>query len=100
VPGHPRPGRGHVRRAGHPLRRLVDRCRRWSGGPIPPTPLTLTPPLTAGQQTSVAGQAFTIDLSALQPCGYVVRLGISDRAVVNSAWTGRTVYIERGICLD
>jgi hypothetical protein len=70
------------------------------GGPIPPTPLTLTPPLAAGQQTSVAGQAFTIDLSALQPCGYVVRLGISDRAVVNSAWTGRTVSIERGICLD
>jgi hypothetical protein len=29
-----------------------------------------------------------------------VRLGISDRAVVNSAATGRTVFIERGICLD
>jgi hypothetical protein len=56
--------------------------------------------LATGQQTSVAGQAFTIDLSALQPCGYVVRLGISDRAVVNSAATGRTVFIERGICLD
>jgi hypothetical protein len=70
------------------------------GGPIPPTPLTLTPPLATGQQTSVAGQAFTIDLSALQPCGYVVRLGITDRAVVNSATTGRTVFIERGICLD
>jgi hypothetical protein len=70
------------------------------GGPVPPTPLTLTPPLAAGQQTSVAGQAFTVDLSALQPCGYVVRLGITDRAVVDSAWTGRTVFIERGICLD
>jgi hypothetical protein len=70
------------------------------GGPIPPTPLSLTPPLATGQQTSVAGQAFTVDLSALQPCGYVVRLGITDRAVVNSATTGRTVFIERGICLD
>jgi hypothetical protein len=27
-------------------------------------------------------------------------VGITDRAVVNSATTGRTVFIERGICLD
>jgi hypothetical protein len=68
------------------------------GGPIPATPLTVA--IGTGTQTSLAGQPFTIDLSALAPCGYVVRLGVTDRAVVSSASFGRTVHVERGICLE
>jgi len=68
------------------------------GGPIPATPLTVG--IGSGTQTPLAGEPFTIDLSALAPCGYVVRLGVTDRAVVSSAWFGRTVYVERGVCLD
>jgi hypothetical protein len=77
----------------------------WSigviGGPdptVPPTPLTVG--ISNGTQTSLAGEPFTIDLSALKPCGYVVQLGVSDRAVVDSAWFGRTVYVDRGVCLE
>ncbi len=68
------------------------------GTPIPPTPLTVG--IGTGTQTSIGGEPFTIDLSALEPCGYVVRLGVTDRAVVGSAWFGRTVYVERGVCLE
>lgn len=68
------------------------------GTPIPPTPLTVA--IGQGTQTSLAGQPFTIDLSALDPCGYVIRLGVTDRAVVDSAWFGRTTYVDRGVCLE
>lgn len=77
----------------------------WSigviGGPdptVPPTPLTVG--ISPSTETSTAGEAFTIDLSALKPCGYVVQLGITDRAVVNSAWFGRTTYVNKGVCLE
>jgi hypothetical protein len=68
------------------------------GGPIPATPLTVG--IGSGTQTALVGEPFTIDLSALSPCGYVVRLGVTDRAVVSSAWFGRTVSVERGVCLE
>jgi hypothetical protein len=68
------------------------------GTPIPATPLTVV--ISASTQTSLAGEPFTIDLSALEPCGYVVRLGVTDRAVVSSASFGRTVHVERGVCLE
>ena len=77
----------------------------WSigviGGPtssVPPTPLVVG--IGATTQTPVSGEAFSINLSALQPCGYVVQLGVTDRAVVSSAWVGRTVYVNRGVCLE
>lgn len=68
------------------------------GTPIPATPLSVG--ITSGTQTSISGEPFTIDLSALEPCGYVVRLGVTDRAVVSSAYFGRTVTVERGVCLE
>jgi hypothetical protein len=77
----------------------------WSigviGGPDPTVPATpLTVGISPSTQTSTSGQPFTIDLSALKPCGYVVQLGVTDRAVVNSAWFGRTVYVNKGVCLE
>ena len=68
------------------------------GTPIPATPLTVG--IGNGTQTTLGGQPFTIDLSALAPCGYVIRLGVTDRAVVSSASFGRTVHVERGVCLE
>lgn len=77
----------------------------WSigviGGPDPTVPATpLTVGISPSTQTSTAGEPFTIDLSALKPCGYVVQLGVTDRAVVSSAWFGRTTYINKGVCLE
>jgi hypothetical protein len=69
------------------------------GTPIPPTPVNAGG-LLAGQETLLSGRAFTIDLSGLEPCGYVVRLSVTDRAVAGSASFGRTIHVERGICLE
>ncbi len=90
--------------------RFVARDRHFSswsisllggpGGPIPPTPLTVG--IAHTQQTPFAGTPFTLDLSDphLAPCGYVVRLTITDRAVVNSHYQGQQTSIDRGICLE
>jgi hypothetical protein len=68
------------------------------GGPIPPTPLTVG--IAQNVETPFAGTPFTLDLSALQPCGYVVRLTIADRAIVNSVTTGQHATVDRGVCLE
>lgn len=69
------------------------------GSPIPPTPVTAGA-LTTADQTPLSGQAFTIDLSNLEPCGYVVVLTITDRVVASSASFGRHTTIARGVCLE
>jgi hypothetical protein len=73
-----------------------------SGGFPTPPPATV-PPVPPGlpttSQTPPGGRAFELDLSALPPCGYTVRLSVSDLAIANSASTGRTVSVERGLCI-
>lgn len=70
------------------------------GGPIPPIPLTVG--ISTGTQTPMSGTSFTLNFSdpMIAPCGYVVRLAITDRVVNNSATAGRITYVERGICLE
>ena len=46
------------------------------------------------------GSTFALSTSALTPCGYVLRLTVADRAVVNSTWTGRSVPIDIGFCVE
>jgi hypothetical protein len=70
-----------------------------SGGFPPPPPAAAVPALPATTQTPLGGRAFEYDLSGLPPCGYTVRLTVSDRAVVDSAWTGRSTSVERGLCI-
>ena len=78
----------------------------WSifvvGGPsggVHYVPVT-TPGLTNSQETAIGGHPFTIDLSSLESCGYVVQLDVSDRVVQDSAYFGRTVAVYRGICIE
>jgi hypothetical protein len=68
------------------------------GGPVPPTPLTVG--ITSTTQTPLSGEPFTLDLSDLAPCAYVVRLTILDLAIVDSVVTGHHTTIERGVCLE
>lgn len=56
--------------------------------------------IPTGTPTSLGGEPFILDLSKLEPCGYVVRLTITDRAVVDSARSGNHTFIERGLCLE
>jgi hypothetical protein len=84
----------------------------WSisllGGPggNPPQPALHLPGnlpmLPTTSQTPLTGTDFTIDLTdpLLAPCGYVVRLTIVDRAIVNSVTQGQHATIDRGICLE
>lgn len=70
------------------------------GGPIPPIPLTVG--ITSATQTPFAGTPFTLDFSnpVIAPCGYVVQLTITDRAIVNSVIAGHSTTVERGLCLE
>lgn len=67
----------------------------------PPSPTTGTPPVSSGEsQTAVSGNAWELNTSSMQPCGYVVRVRVWDRTVRNSA-IGHHNYKEddKGFCL-
>jgi hypothetical protein len=72
----------------------------YAPGTMPPTPVDTGPGFTSADQTALSGHWFTIDLSQLDPCGYVVALTISDRVVASSASFPRSVRIEKGVCLE
>jgi hypothetical protein len=61
------------------------------------------PPISQGTQTPFSGTPFTLDFSnpLIAPCGYVVRLTIVDRAIVNSVTIGdHHTVVDRGLCLE
>jgi len=92
--------------AGMTITGTYDARDRWFGSwsfgllpfALPAGALTTSVPLATSE--APVGSTWALDTSALQPCGYVLRLYVSDRAVVNSAWTGRTVAADVGFCLD
>ena len=57
---------------------------------------------SVGPSTSEApvGSTWSLDTTGLQPCGYVLRLRVSDRAVVNSSSATRSVPVDIGFCLE
>ena len=46
------------------------------------------------------GSPWHIDTTGMQPCGYVVLLQVSDRAIINSSWVGHTGAGSVGWSLD
>jgi hypothetical protein len=66
--------------------------------PLPANALTTSVPLSTSE--APVGSTWSLQTSGLDPCGYVLRLGSSDRAIVNSVTTGRTVYVDIGFCLE
>jgi len=70
------------------------------GGPIPPIPLTVG--IGSGSETPFGGTPFILDFSdpMIGSCGYVVRLTIYDRAVVDSGPHRHYNVVDRGICLE
>ncbi|WP_024286381.1 hypothetical protein [Cellulomonas sp. KRMCY2] len=74
----------------------------WSFSLLPfPLPVgSLTTSVLPNTSEAPVGSTWTLDTSGLQPCGYVLRLSSSDRAVVNSAWTGRSVPVDIGFCIE
>ncbi|HKA69131.1 MAG TPA: hypothetical protein VKG85_08460 [Actinomycetes bacterium] len=92
--------------AGMTITGRYDARDRWFGSwsfgllpfAIPTGALTTSVPLATSE--APIGSTWALNTSGLQPCGYVLRLYVSDRAVVNSSWTGRTVAADVGFCLD
>lgn len=46
------------------------------------------------------GNGWTLDTTGMKPCGYVLRVVASDRAIVNSQSVGHHVSASVGFCLD
>jgi hypothetical protein len=59
-----------------------------------PSPNTLT----TGTAPS-PGDSWSLDTTGMQPCGYVVRVDVWDRAIVNSQSTGHHASDSAGFCL-
>ena len=51
-------------------------------------------------QTPVAGSAWSLNTAGMQPCGYVIEVGVRDRAIINSASVGHHRQAQAGFCLD
>jgi hypothetical protein len=46
------------------------------------------------------GMGWTLSTSSMTPCGYIVRLEASDRAIIDSAWVGHSAAAPVGWCLE
>lgn len=74
----------------------------WSFSLLPfPLPAgALTTSVLLSTSEAPVGSTWALDTTGLQPCGYVLRLSVSDRAIVNSTWTGRSVPVDIGFCIE
>ena len=62
------------------------------GVPVPSSGLVNTP--------VAPGHGWTLNTGGMQPCGYVIRVVASDRAILNSQSVGHHVSDSAGFCLD
>jgi hypothetical protein len=46
------------------------------------------------------GDAWTLDTTGMKPCGYIIRVVASDRAIVDSQYNGHYSSDSAGFCLD
>lgn len=68
--------------------------------PFPLPSMALTTSVLSSISEAPVGSTWSLNTTNLDPCGYVLRLSVSDRAVVNSTWTGRTVAVDIGFCIE
>jgi len=66
--------------------------------PLPPFSLTTSVPSTSSE--APVGSTWSLNTTGLTPCGYVLVLTVTDRAIVNSVGTGRQVSVPIGLCLE
>lgn len=75
---------------------------QW-GFSLLPTPLpvgALTTSSSIATSQAPVGSTWELDTSGLTPCGYVLRLTTSDRAIINSVTTGRSAPVDIGFCIE
>ena len=69
--------------------------------PINAAPVGVPSPAGGLVQTAPApGDGWTLDTTGMKPCGYVVRLDVVDRTIVNSQSVGHHTPASVGFCLE
>jgi hypothetical protein len=64
-------------------------------------PIGVPVPSAGTTNTAVApGDSWTLDTADMLPCGYVIRVAVSDRAIVNSQSIGHHASDSAGFCLE
>jgi hypothetical protein len=66
--------------------------------PLPSTALTTS--VLASTSEAPVGSTWSLNTSALGPCGYVLRLSVADRAIVDSYWLGHSTTVDIGFCIE
>jgi hypothetical protein len=66
--------------------------------PLPSTALTTS--VLASTSEAPVGSTWSLTTSALGPCGYVLRLSVADRAIVDSYWLGHSTTVDIGFCIE
>jgi hypothetical protein len=78
--------------------------RSYSLGILPgvnPPGVGVPSPSSGVINTAVApGDAWTLDTKDMKPCGYVIQVIASDRAIVNSQYNGHHTPDSAGFCLE
>ncbi len=68
---------------------------------INPAPAAIPVPGGGAVNTAVApGDGWTLDTTGMTPCGYIIKVAVSDRAIVNSQSVGHHNGASKGFCLD
>lgn len=52
------------------------------------------------QTASAPGDAWTLDTTGMDPCGYIIEVVATDRAILNSASVGHHTSASAGFCLE
>ena len=66
---------------------------------LEPFPKAIAHVVTSPPSLTFQAGTWSLDTSGLAPCGYVVRLDASDRAIVNSGYVGHDTPAFTGFCL-
>jgi hypothetical protein len=81
-----------------------DNLGSYSLGVEPPVnipPIGVPSPSSGLVNTAPApGDAWTLDTTNMQACGYVIRVVAVDRAIVNSQSVGHVSHDSAGFCLE
>jgi hypothetical protein len=68
---------------------------------INPAGIGVPVPSSGTSLTAVApGDPWTLDTTGMTPCGYIIWVVASDRAIVNSQWVGHNTPASAGFCID
>ncbi len=68
---------------------------------INPAPEAIPVPSGGAVNTAPApGDAWSLDTTGMDPCGYIIKVSVSDRAIVDSQSVGHHSGDSKGFCLD